>query len=105
MANLGNKHECYSCGTKFYDLGKPEALCPKCGANQKDARKHDAAAETAAVKRKKREEPVAVAEVEQEDLVPAGDEDFGDEELVTPEGVDDEESGDEGDDFDDDDAG
>ncbi len=38
MPDLGKKYECFSCGTKFYNLGKPEAICPKCGANQKDAR-------------------------------------------------------------------
>lgn len=37
MANLGKKFTCFSCATKFYDFGKPEALCPKCGSNQKDA--------------------------------------------------------------------
>lgn len=37
MANLGKKYSCYSCHTKFYDLGKPEPLCPKCGADQRDA--------------------------------------------------------------------
>lgn len=41
MPDLGKKFACYSCGTKFYNLGKPEALCPKCGANQKDARSDD----------------------------------------------------------------
>lgn len=33
MADLGGKHECPSCGVKFYDLGKSEPVCPKCGAN------------------------------------------------------------------------
>ena len=37
MANLGKKYSCYSCHTKFYDLGKPVPLCPKCGADQRDA--------------------------------------------------------------------
>ena len=37
MANLGKKFHCFSCSTKFYDFGKPEAICPKCGANQKGA--------------------------------------------------------------------
>ena len=36
MAELGNKHECLSCSTKFYDLGKSELICPKCGADQKE---------------------------------------------------------------------
>jgi uncharacterized protein (TIGR02300 family) len=31
MAELGSKFECAECGTKFYDLGNPSAVCPKCG--------------------------------------------------------------------------
>ena len=30
-AELGNKHICNSCGTKFYDLNKEIPTCPKCG--------------------------------------------------------------------------
>lgn len=37
MPELGKKYTCYSCHTKFYDLGKPEPVCPKCGADQRDA--------------------------------------------------------------------
>ncbi|HXG58253.1 MAG TPA: FYDLN acid domain-containing protein [Thermoanaerobaculia bacterium] len=37
MPQLGRKYTCYSCHTKFYDLGKPEPICPKCGADQRDA--------------------------------------------------------------------
>lgn len=37
MANLGKKYSCYSCHTKFYDLGKPEPICPKCGADQRES--------------------------------------------------------------------
>ena len=44
MADLGKKYDCYNCRTKFYNLGKPEAICPKCGANQKDAKSDDAPA-------------------------------------------------------------
>jgi hypothetical protein len=32
---LGNKHLCFKCGTKFYDFKKPEPICPKCGADQR----------------------------------------------------------------------
>jgi hypothetical protein len=35
-AELGTKHECPSCGTKYYDLGKAQAPCPKCGATGED---------------------------------------------------------------------
>ncbi len=41
MPDLGKKYECFNCRTKFYNLGKPEAICPKCGANQKDARSEE----------------------------------------------------------------
>lgn len=37
MPDLGKKYTCYSCHTKFYDLGKPVPNCPKCGADQRDA--------------------------------------------------------------------
>jgi uncharacterized protein (TIGR02300 family) len=31
---LGEKHTCVSCGTRFFDLGKQPAVCPKCGIEQ-----------------------------------------------------------------------
>ncbi len=37
MPDLGFKHTCFRCGTKFYDLRKTPVHCPKCGADQKDA--------------------------------------------------------------------
>lgn len=30
----GNKFTCFKCGCKFYDLNRPLAICPKCGADQ-----------------------------------------------------------------------
>lgn len=42
MAELGKKYTCYSCHTKFYDLGKPLPVCPKCGADQRDAEERPA---------------------------------------------------------------
>lgn len=35
--DLGAKHVCYKCGTKFYQMKKPEAVCPKCEANQRNS--------------------------------------------------------------------
>jgi predicted nucleic acid-binding Zn-ribbon protein len=35
--DLGTKHVCYKCGTRFYDLKKPEPICPKCGADQRQS--------------------------------------------------------------------
>ena len=31
---LGLKRVCVSCGTRFYDLAKVPAICPKCGTEQ-----------------------------------------------------------------------
>jgi hypothetical protein len=33
---LGLKYVCFSCGAKFYDLNRPEPLCPKCGVDQRE---------------------------------------------------------------------
>lgn len=33
---LGSKHTCGDCGTKFYDLGRHQPQCPKCGWNPGD---------------------------------------------------------------------
>jgi hypothetical protein len=66
MPELGRKYTCYSCHTKFYDLGKPVPLCPKCGSDQRDA--DDAPVYTAPRSRAR----AAVAVVEE----PADDDDF-----------------------------
>ncbi len=34
---LGAKWTCYACGTRFYDLKKPEPICPKCEADQRES--------------------------------------------------------------------
>jgi len=31
---LGLKRVCVSCGTKFYDMARAPAVCPKCGTEQ-----------------------------------------------------------------------
>lgn len=33
--SLGGKHTCFACSAKFYDMNRPEAVCPKCGEDQK----------------------------------------------------------------------
>ena len=35
--DLGSKHTCFKCGTKFYDFKKPVVICPKCGADQRES--------------------------------------------------------------------
>jgi len=78
---LGTKHECYSCGTKFYDLGKSEAVCPKCGANQKDVSSSETPAASQASRRRRKAEiskpidvddDVPIADIDEE-IVPDAD--------------------------------
>ena len=35
--DLGRKHVCWKCGTKFYDLKKADPVCPKCGSDPREA--------------------------------------------------------------------
>jgi hypothetical protein len=71
MANLGKKWTCFGCGAKFYDFMKPDPLCPKCGANQKEA-----PAKPKAVKKEK-----AVLQID-DDFIPEGDADVAAEDTL-----------------------
>ena len=35
--DLGRKHVCWKCGTKFYDLKKSAPACPKCGSDPRES--------------------------------------------------------------------
>ena len=66
--DLGTKHTCFKCSTKFYDMKKVPAICPKCGADQRES----PALKPAPSERRARAvarpvEPVAEAEVEELD--------------------------------------
>lgn len=34
MGELGTRYKCFKCETKFYDLGRPQPICPSCGEDQ-----------------------------------------------------------------------
>jgi uncharacterized protein (TIGR02300 family) len=34
VTDLGKRFKCYKCGTKFYDMNKPNPICPSCGEDQ-----------------------------------------------------------------------
>jgi uncharacterized protein (TIGR02300 family) len=80
---LGTKHLCFKCGTKFYDLKKAEPICPKCGADQRQSpalkapaseKRSRPAARPPAPPPPAAEEPETVAELD-EDAEPDDDED------------------------------
>lgn len=62
--HLGTRYACWQCGTKFYDLNKPEPACPKCGADPREAPKNPPPAAEAKPPRKAK--PARVAEEEAE---------------------------------------
>jgi uncharacterized protein (TIGR02300 family) len=81
---LGTKYDCYNCGTKFYDLGKPEAVCPKCGANQKDAVTSESQAASQSSRRRRKAETVKPIDLEEEEA-PVEAVEIADDEMVEPE--------------------
>jgi hypothetical protein len=48
---LGYKWSCFNCAAKFYDLGKPEPVCPKCDSDQRDRPLDSSSSSPAPVKR------------------------------------------------------
>jgi uncharacterized protein (TIGR02300 family) len=85
--DLGTKYTCFKCSTRFYDLKKPDPLCPKCGADQREspALKPPDKAERrkAAAARPILDEPVLEEEAvdeEEEDLAETPEEPVEDEE-------------------------
>jgi uncharacterized protein (TIGR02300 family) len=78
---LGNKHECYNCGTKFYDFGKSQALCPKCGADQKDSGQAESPAASQASRRRRKAEVAKPLDIEEEEPIA----DISEDELIEPE--------------------
>lgn len=88
MPDLGSKHECPSCGIKFYDLGKHEPICPKCGANVKHLKPSEPASSSQAARRRRKAEIAADAEeLPEEEASDAGEPilDADDEEIADAE--------------------
>lgn len=73
---LGNRYACYECGTKFYDLNRPEALCPECNADQANAPVKDIKALLSSGRRRKPREAEAPAPEEEEDTGTTGPDEY-----------------------------
>ncbi|HEY2291113.1 MAG TPA: TIGR02300 family protein [Thermoanaerobaculia bacterium] len=80
---LGTKYDCYNCGTKFYDLGKPEPVCPKCGANQKDAVTAESMAASQSSRRRRKAETAKPIDLDEEEA-PIEAVEIADDEMVEP---------------------
>ncbi|WP_158921839.1 TIGR02300 family protein [Acidisphaera sp. S103] len=81
---LGTKRVCVACGTRFYDLTKSSAVCPKCGTEQpiEQPRPRRTGGNVVEDKRPKKPTPApedvdveveGVEDVEEEDVLEAAD--------------------------------
>ena len=59
---LGGKHQCQNCGTKFFDMNKDPIVCPKCGTVYQPVALSRTAARAAPVNRRDEEDEEAPAE-------------------------------------------
>jgi hypothetical protein len=88
-AKLGARWTCFSCGAKFYDLARPEPICPRCQSDQRQSPKFEQPKAKRARPAKKapprpapEPRPPLVLETESD-----GELDFEDVELIAPEGM------------------
>jgi uncharacterized protein (TIGR02300 family) len=68
---LGLKRVCVACGTKFYDLTRIPAVCPKCGTEQpaeQPRMRRPGGAAAAAAEEKLKKRVVAAPEIEGEEV-------------------------------------
>jgi uncharacterized protein (TIGR02300 family) len=65
---LGLKRSCVACGTRFYDLARAPAVCPKCGTEQPAEQPRLRRAAATPIPDEKLKKRAAAAEAEGEDL-------------------------------------
>ena len=71
---LGAKWACFSCGAKFYDLNRPEPICPKCHSDQRKQPAKPAVAATSPPSRRAPAPPISRLLDEEEGPEPVFDE-------------------------------
>jgi uncharacterized protein (TIGR02300 family) len=65
---LGTKRVCVSCATRFYDLTKQPAVCPKCGTEQPPEQPRARRAGGNVTEEKRRPKPAPVPGLEDADV-------------------------------------
>lgn len=65
---LGLKRSCVACGTRFYDLARSPAVCPKCGTEQPAEQPRPRRAAAAPVVDEKLKKRAASPEAETDDI-------------------------------------
>jgi len=70
QAKLGLKYVCFSCAARFYDMNKPEPLCPKCGADQRTKPKTSETPPPAPAAKKAAPRPMPLLDDDETEAVP-----------------------------------
>ncbi len=65
---LGLKRSCVACGTRFYDLARSPAICPKCGTEQPAEQPRLRRAAATAAPDEKLKKRVGAGDVETDDI-------------------------------------
>ncbi len=76
VSKLGRKWNCFQCAASFYDLNRPEPLCPKCGADQRQRPKASASAPAHPPAPRKQPRPMAPLLDDEDDGTVRYDEEF-----------------------------
>ena len=76
VSKLGRKWNCFQCGASFYDLNRPEPLCPKCGADQRQRPKVTASTPAHPPAPRKQPRPMAPLLDDEDDGTVRYDEEF-----------------------------
>ena len=79
---LGTKRVCVSCGTRFYDLTKTPAICPKCGTEQPADQPRPRRAAGNVIEDKRPKKPAAAPGIEDVDVEVEGVEDVEEEDVL-----------------------
>jgi uncharacterized protein (TIGR02300 family) len=79
---LGTKRVCVSCGTRFYDLTKVPAVCPKCGTEQPIEQPRPRRTGGNVVEERRPKKPVPAPGLEEADVEVEGVEEEGEEALI-----------------------
>jgi uncharacterized protein (TIGR02300 family) len=79
---LGTKRVCVSCGTRFYDLTKAPAVCPKCGTEQPAEQPRPRRTGGNVVEEKRRPKPAPVPGLEDADVEPVEVEEEAEEDVL-----------------------
>lgn len=76
VSKLGRKWSCFQCSASFYDLNRPEPLCPKCGADQRQRPKATASTPAHPPAPRKQPRPMAPLLDDEDDGTVRYDEEF-----------------------------